>query len=77
METDNGGQKLVTVDEEVRKFTGTTVEELCFTIDCFNTTAEDLEILEENLKTEFQKVSTLCIYFWMCSCALDEIKIRT
>ena len=56
MQTDGGIDKLVTVTNEVRIFTRTTVEELCFTINCFNTAAEDLEILEEHLKEEFQKV---------------------
>ena len=56
MQTHGGVDKLVTVTEEIRKFTGTTVEELCFTIDCFKTAAQDLEIEDENLTEEFQKL---------------------
>ena len=31
----------------------------------------------EKRKTQFQKILALRFYIWMCSCALDEIKIRT
>ena len=56
--TDGGHDKIITETEEVRKFTGTTVEELCFIIDCFNIAAEDLEIEDENLKEELKKCLT-------------------
>ena len=58
VQTDGGHDKLITESEEIRKFTGTTVEELCHTIDCFETASDDLEIEDKNLKEEFKKCLT-------------------
>ena len=58
VQTDGGHDKIITETEEVRKFTGTTVEELCHTIDCFETASDDLEIEDKNLKKEFVKCLT-------------------
>ena len=58
VQTDGGHDKLITESEEIRKFTGTTVEELCHTIDCFETASKDLQIDDEDLKDEFLKCLT-------------------
>lgn len=56
IETDNGSQKIITKSSKVRVFTGTTVEELCFTRYCFDQAAENLNVETKNLKEEFIKI---------------------
>ena len=58
VQTAGNNDKIVTESEEIRKFTGSTVEELCYTIDCFKTASKDLHIEEEDLKDEFVKCLT-------------------
>ena len=54
METED--RRLVTKSREVRKFNGTSVEELCFTRECFDLAADDISIKNANLKEQFIKI---------------------
>ena len=54
--TARGIKKLHTKSREVRKFNGTSVEELCFTREFFDLAADDISVESANLKEEFVKI---------------------
>ena len=54
--TAGGIEKLHTTSREVRVFNGKSVEELCFTRECFNQAADDISIKSKHLTKEFVKI---------------------